>query len=101
MATSRIASGISGTNWGAFSFEEWVGIVIDVDTSAAKFNKAPVYVTSLYGNSGHWATTGGSAVYSPTATGFRVYVRWSDGAPLTPAQAVEFGWRVAWHGIED
>jgi hypothetical protein len=46
MATSRIASGISGTNWEAFSFEEWVGIVIDVDTSAAKFNKAPVYVTS-------------------------------------------------------
>jgi hypothetical protein len=98
MATSRIASGISGTNWAVYAA---TGILIDVDTSAAKFNKAPVYVTSLYGDGSHWATTGGSAVYSPTATGFRIYVKWSDSSPLTPAQAVSFGWRVAWHGIED
>jgi hypothetical protein len=104
-ATSRVASGISGTNWEPFFFSgehgEWVGIFIDVDTSTAQFTKTPVYVTSLYGNSGQWATTGGNAVYSPTATGFRVYVRWSDGRLLTPAQAVEFDWRVAWHGIEN
>jgi hypothetical protein len=98
MATSRIAAGISPMNWAVYSSN---GIMIDVDTSDAHFTKPPVYVTSLYGAGGHWATTGGSSVYQPTATGFRVYVKWSDSSSLTPAQAVTYGWRVAWHGIED
>jgi hypothetical protein len=98
MATSRIAAGISPMNWAVYSSN---GIMIDVDTSDAHFAKPPVYVTSLYGAAGHWGTTGGSSVYQPTATGFRVYVKWSDSSPLTPAQAVTYGWRVAWHGIED
>jgi hypothetical protein len=67
MATSRIASGVSGRQWVSYAP---YGIMIDVDTSAAKFRATPVYVTSLHGHWTHWATTGGSSVCIPTPTGF-------------------------------
>lgn len=91
------------TNWQVYSP---TGIYVDVDTSAGKFTKPPVYITSIGGVSSHWATTGANSVYpippatSPTATGFRVYVRWADGSPLTPAQANELGWHINWIGME-
>jgi len=37
---------------------------------------------------------------SPTPTGFRVYVRWSDGSALTPAQANSLQWHINWLGVE-
>ena len=75
------------------------GIFIDVDTSSGKFDMTPRYITSLGGNTSHWRTTGGTSIYSPTPMGFRVYVRWADGAPLTPANATALGWRVNWIGL--
>ena len=56
----------------------------------------PRYFTTLGGNSSHWATTGATSIYNATPTGFRVYVRWSDGSALTPAQANSFQWHVNW-----
>jgi len=97
MATSIIASGRTepgATNWQVYSP---TGIFVDVDTSSAGFRIGAIYVTSLGGNSSHWATTGGTSIYTPTATGFRVYVRWVDGGPLTPAQANQLGWHINWH----
>lgn len=75
------------------------GIFVDVDTSAAGFGRVPVYVSALGGTAHHWEATGGSAIYQPTAAGFRVYVRYSSNAPLTPADANANGWVVQWIGV--
>ena len=97
----KIASGATtpgSTSWQAYSGN--TGVYLDVDTSAGKFNATPKYTTSLGGNSSHWATTGVTSIYNATPTGFRVYVRWSDGSSLTPAQANAFQWHVNWLGVE-
>jgi hypothetical protein len=71
-----------------------------VDTSAGKFTSAPKYFASIGGNSSHWGTTGATSIYTPSSTGFRIYLRWSDGNTLTPAQANSFQWHVNWFGVE-
>jgi phage baseplate assembly protein gpV len=86
------------TNWQPY--EGTTGIYLDVDTSAGKFTTTPKYFTSLGGNSSHWATTGVTSIYTPSPTGFRVYVRWSDGSALTPEQANSLQWHVNWLGVE-
>lgn len=63
-------------------------ILVNVDTSSAKFSKTPIYITSLHGKSNHWSTTGASSVYEATKPGFRIYIRWDNGIePLTPEYA--------------
>jgi hypothetical protein len=86
------------TNWQPYPGN--TGIYLDVDTSAGKFTTTPKYFTSLGGDSSHWATTGVTSIYTPSPTGFRVYVRWSDGSALTPAQANSLQWHVSWLGVE-
>ena len=87
-----------GLNWQ--QYENDAGVFIDVDTAGHHFTTTPVYVTALHGDSSHWATTGGSSVYNPTPTGFRVYIRWSDGGSLTVSQAQSLGWHIQWIGTE-
>jgi hypothetical protein len=97
----KIAAGSTtpgSTNWQPYSGN--TGIYLDVDTKAGKFTTTPKYFTSIGGNTSHWATTGVTSIYSPSPTGFRVYVRWSDGSALTPAQANSFQWHVNWLGVE-
>jgi hypothetical protein len=101
MATTRIASG--RTTPGSTAWQQYTGgagVFVDINTTAAKLTGTPVYVTSIGGNSSHWATTGATSVYLATATGFRVYVRWADGAPLTPATANGFQWHINWIAME-
>jgi hypothetical protein len=80
------------------------GIYVDVSTTAAGFSGTPVYLTSIGGTSGHWATTGATSIYPtpgvPMNQGFRIYVRWADGSSLTPAQANSWSWHISWAGIE-
>jgi hypothetical protein len=98
MATWKIASArTTSTAWQVYSP---TGIYLDVNTSVGGFTGTPVYITSIGGNAAHWATTGATSIYFPTATGFRVYVRWVDGSALTPAQANSFGWHINWVGIQ-
>lgn len=85
-----------GTAWQVYDTS---GIYVDVDTSAAGFSRLPVYVTSLGGHAHHWEAIGGASVYQPTASGFRVYVRFASGAPLTPGYANSQGWVVNWIGV--
>jgi|SRR6516164_9957340 hypothetical protein len=102
MATHRIASGQTtpgNTPWHVYEGGA-NGIYVDVNTTSGHFSSVPVYVTSIGGNSSHWATTGATSIYNPTATGFRVYVRWSGGEPLTPADANGFQWHIKWIGME-
>jgi hypothetical protein len=100
MSVVKIASGRTtpgATAWQVYSPN---GIYLDVDTSAAGFSGTPVYITSIGGNSSHWSTTGATSIYLATATGFRVYVRWVDYSPLTPAQANGLGWHINWMGMQ-
>ena len=76
------------------------GIYVDVDAGAARFTGTPVYTASIGGNSSHWSTTGATSIYLASATGFRVYVRWVDYSPLTPAQANRLQWHINWIGME-
>jgi hypothetical protein len=104
MAVIKIGSG--RTTPGSTAWQKYpppsgtTGIFVDVDTSAAGFSGTPLYYTSIGGNSSHWATTGATSIYQPTATGFRVYVRWADGASLTPAQANGYQWHINWLGMQ-
>ena len=75
------------------------GIFVHVDTSAVQFPSTPAYVASLACATSAWATTGGSVVYKPTPTGFRIYVRRSNGAPITPADANTWQWHINWVGV--
>jgi hypothetical protein len=100
MATTRIASGRTNpgsTAWVAYGAS---GIYVDVDTTAARLTGNPVYVTSIGGTSNQWATTGATSIYAPTPTGFRVYVRYADGGPLTPAVANGYQWHINWIAME-
>ena len=98
--TQRIASGSTapGVGWVAYGTN---GIYIDVNTSSAHFTGTPTYTSSVGGNGGQWALTGTGGIYYPTSTGFRIYVRWSDGSPLTPATAQGLGWYVNWVGVDN
>ncbi|MFD0883927.1 hypothetical protein ACFQ08_05065 [Streptosporangium algeriense] len=101
MPTARIASGHTtpGQGWQAYGAN---GIYIDVNTTSARFTGTPVYVTSITGPGGNqWGLVGPSAVYSSTATSFRVYVQWKDGSPLTPATAQQYGWHINWIGYDN
>ncbi|MEW4526509.1 hypothetical protein [Maioricimonas sp. JC845] len=88
---------VGGTNWQVYG-DVANAIFVDVDTSSAGFTSVPNYVSSLGGNSQQWETIGGSAIYSPTPTGFRVYVRFVDQKHLTPAIANAAGWHIVWIG---
>jgi secreted trypsin-like serine protease len=76
------------------------GLYLDVDTSACGYTAAPKYFTSFGGNAFHWWTTGATSIYSPTATGFRVYVFDNHGA-VTPADAFSRGWHINWQALPD
>jgi hypothetical protein len=80
------------------------GVYVDVDTSAAGFVQTPIYVTSIGGDSYHWAVTGASAVYQATPTGFRVSIRWEKGfwddKTLTPEFANTNKWHINWIAFE-
>jgi hypothetical protein len=83
---------VGNTAWQPYA----TGIFVDVDTSFAGFTQTPLYITSLGGNGAQWETTGATSIYQPTPTGFRVYVRLSSGASLTPAFANQYGWHINW-----
>jgi hypothetical protein len=101
VASLRIGSGSTpagSTNW--MQYVGGKGVYVDVNTSGVGFTTTPLYFTSIGGNSSHWATTGATSIYTPTATGFRIYVRWDDYSNLTPNDANSLGWHINWMGIQ-
>jgi len=68
-----ICHGFSSVNWHDYYTS---AAYIDVDTSSCKFDNNDVfYFTSLTGNNYVPELAGGSSIYSPTRTGFQVYVK--------------------------
>jgi len=92
--SGRTASG--ATNWKAYTSSS---IYVDVDTSAAGFAEAPLYFASLGGNSYHRDAQGISAIFTPTAKGFRIYLKSLSGVALTPAYANSKGWYIQWVAV--
>jgi hypothetical protein len=90
---------VGNTAWQQYPDGE--GVFVDVDTSSAGFKTTPIYITSLGGRLAHWSTTGATSIYEPTPTGFRVYVRWSTGGLLTPAEANYNQWHINWIAVLD
>jgi hypothetical protein len=100
MPTHRISAGRTAPGQGWQQYQNQGGVFIDVDTTQHGFTTTPVYVTALHGQSAHWDTTGGSSVYLPTRTSFRVYIRWSNGRPMTVADAQTNGWHIQYIGVD-
>ena len=71
----------------------------DVSTKMCGYHEVPSYFTAVRGVHNHWKVMGASVIYSPTITGFRLYVLYPGG--VTPAQAEAWGWSVAWVGTTD
>ena len=82
------------------NYPNGTGVMVDIDTSDAHFAQTPLYFTSIAGISHHWATAGATSIYDATPTGFRIYVRWAEGDPLTVDDAVAHGWYINWMAIE-
>jgi hypothetical protein len=96
----RVASGTTppeATQWQASGA---AGINVVVDTSSAGFSTIPIYVPTILGRDGHWETTGATAIYEPTPTSFRIYLRFADGRNLSPETARTLNWSVKWIGFE-
>ena len=100
MAVIKVGSGSTPSGSTAWQVYNASGVYVDVNTSAALFGSTPLYFTSIGGNTSHWSTIGATSVYFPTPTGFRIYLRWVDYSPLTPATANQFQWHINWVGIE-
>jgi hypothetical protein len=71
-----------------------------IDTTNCSFNQTPIYFTSMAGISSHYGLISYRAIYSATATGFRVYIRplfaWNATDMLT--YAASYQWDVNWFG---
>jgi hypothetical protein len=90
---------VPGVCSGSSPSNTWVqgstdSIYMDVSVAACGFGSARSYFTALYATGGaHSDTLGVTSIFTPTATGFRVYVKKTG---VTPAYAAGRGWRVAW-----
>ena len=101
-ASFKMGSGTTvpgATNWQPYGNN--TGIYLDIDTSGCGFTSIPRYFTTIGGRSNHWSTTGATSIYNATPTKFRVYVRFSNGAALTPAYANARMWHINWLAVED
>ena len=93
---------VGQTTPGATGWQQYFsqGLYLDANTSACGYAAVPRYFTSLGGLSHHWTTTGATSIYSPTATGFRVYV-FDPRGPVTPADANADQWHLNWQAVPD
>jgi hypothetical protein len=77
-------------------------IYVDVNTAACGVFFTPRYFTSLKGALMTHLMNGVTTVYSPTATGFRIYLQWglaANPAALTPGLANSWQWHVGWSAV--
>ena len=91
--------------WGISPSDVWVnykgiGITAVINTSQAGFTKTPIYYTAMYGCTSHWELTGMTSIYTPRPDSFTVYLTKDRQASVNPSNAVAYGWRIAWLGIQ-
>ncbi len=86
----------AGAGWAVY---DATTIRVVVNTSGCGFTGTPKYFTSIGGLGSHFELVGASAIYSPSANGFSIYIKRNDGSTLTPADAANGGWQINWQGI--
>jgi hypothetical protein len=74
-----------------WQFHSDTAVMTNVNTSFCDLGETPTYFTSLSGNSHHWTSTGGTAIYLPARDSFRIYL---NGATLETAQ--NYNWYINW-----
>lgn len=94
----KVCSGRSNPATGWVSFNAYTDY-IDVNTEACGFTSVPQYITSLGGSNRHFTATGATSIYSPTATGFRVYVTNQPWATTSEKPNEEWNWYINWVAI--
>ena len=87
--TGRTPQG--STSWQQYTSDS---LYVDVSTSGCAASGAPI--TSIGGTGDQWGLMGATSIYSPTPTGFRIYVRY-PGSNLTPSLANQRGWHLNWN----
>ncbi len=92
---------IGNTNW----LGKAGNIYVDIDTSSCNFTEIPTYFSTLAGAKNIEGDSlvlspesmmGATAIYTPSASGFRVILR---GGSVTPDLAREFGWHINWQAF--
>lgn len=96
ICTGKTAEG--STDWMPYGANA-TGVFVDINTAECGFDALPIYIVNMHGNSENWETTGGSSAYLRTASGFRVYVRYWNGSPITPDESNQKGWHIQWIAI--
>ncbi len=71
------------------------GLYIDVDTSDCGFGQTPIYLSSLGGNGSHETVEGGTSIYFPTPTGFRIYLSTRASVELAESRK----WHINWEAL--
>ena len=78
-------------------------VAVVVDTSSAGFTETPLYFASLGGNSSHFLVTGVNAIYSPTPTSFKLFIRTPSIRAADWSLSIGFVrdrlWHINWLGI--
>lgn len=70
-----------------------------VSTTGCGFTSNARYFTSIGGSANHFIIVGSSAIYSPGIAGFRIYIQYSDGSPITVSDAIVGGWFINWTAV--
>lgn len=98
MAKLLAAGSSSPNDWCDHSSNTGKQIYVEVKTHLENCEAEPIYVCSLSGDSHHWSTTGGSSIYHPDKSGFRINLRFALENPpeITAALAKERNWRITW-----
>ncbi|MCK5212105.1 hypothetical protein KAJ89_05370 [Candidatus Parcubacteria bacterium] len=93
---STVAGATDWINYAPGGPHQGVYTVVDTRSSGgtANFSSAPNYFVSIGGISMHFDTSGGYAIYSPSDTGFTIYLK----TAWTEAQAEVWQWTVNWCG---
>lgn len=73
---------------------------MDIDTSKCGFEEQPMYFTELIGSSHMVRMMGASSIYSPTESGFRIYLN-EEVLHTTPTGSRANSWRyhIKWCGV--
>lgn len=99
-----LAAGVTDpTDWRDHPTLTKTQIFVDVRTGLEAEKCEPIYICSLLGDTDHWSTTGGSSIYHPDRSGFRINLRFAlDNPPeLTADFARTRNWRISWAAFFD
>jgi hypothetical protein len=95
-------SGITAAGRSGWKLTKKGALYVNVDTSASKlpWPPTPQYFATMHGGTSmkKQQVKGSHIVYFPTEKSFRTYVVCGRGA-VSPAQAEQFEWRVAWIAV--